>query len=434
MEYGLGKCFCCGFTQISQSNFHCGHIESENTGGELVLENLRPICGGCNSSMNDANMIKFMDGQGIPRIPLDTPVINRINTFVNDMITDFSIYYRDRCSDHDATSDATSNQNRVDSPKSNPTSPDIESAVSSKSATTPKLCNNSKSHKKTKKNEPPYTCRGCDKEFYYKNDHRRHINRKFPCKKEPPDIDEVSDPPKNLTSKTKDDVVTHTSERFECNDCRRTFTRQDNLARHRDKHCRGSLKSKEKVDIQIELDVPIDITPKPDNEQSKPKIIDPMIIVALNNASNDNIKVNAFGGESLADMFSDERVVEYLKRGPQSICELLTDIHFDPKKPERHNIFISDRNRTYINAYNGEQWNSLDKNTIVDGLFTKISGYLNDMFKKLIDRLTPDEIDQYTEFMYSTDAKVIEDIKRDIKQVLYNKRHVPKSTRKNAGL
>jgi uncharacterized coiled-coil protein SlyX len=60
IEIGQTKCLCCKLTDISQLNFHCGHIISEKDGGELTMENLKPICGSCNLSMATMNMDEFM--------------------------------------------------------------------------------------------------------------------------------------------------------------------------------------------------------------------------------------------------------------------------------------------------------------------------------------------------------------------------------------
>lgn len=63
-ELGRAKCLCCGMTDITQLSFHCGHIVAESCGGELTLENLRPICQSCNSSMGTQNMIEYMAEHG----------------------------------------------------------------------------------------------------------------------------------------------------------------------------------------------------------------------------------------------------------------------------------------------------------------------------------------------------------------------------------
>ena len=41
------------------NSFHCGHIQAEAHGGKLSVDNLKPICAGCNLSMGSENMIDF---------------------------------------------------------------------------------------------------------------------------------------------------------------------------------------------------------------------------------------------------------------------------------------------------------------------------------------------------------------------------------------
>lgn len=36
-----GLCFCCQSENISFANFECGHVNSEKSGGELTMDNLR---------------------------------------------------------------------------------------------------------------------------------------------------------------------------------------------------------------------------------------------------------------------------------------------------------------------------------------------------------------------------------------------------------
>lgn len=60
-EYiGKTKCYCCKLIDIKQSSFHCGHVVAEKNGGGMEIENLRPICKNCNSSMRTTDMHEFM--------------------------------------------------------------------------------------------------------------------------------------------------------------------------------------------------------------------------------------------------------------------------------------------------------------------------------------------------------------------------------------
>lgn len=65
-EVGRAKCTCCGRRDISQRNFHCGHVDAESKGGKLSVENLRPICSKCNFSMGSKNMFAFKKECGYP--------------------------------------------------------------------------------------------------------------------------------------------------------------------------------------------------------------------------------------------------------------------------------------------------------------------------------------------------------------------------------
>ena len=63
-DMGKAKCLCCKLTDITQLNFHCGHIIAEAMGGELKVDNLKPICQSCNSSMGMTNMDEFISKYG----------------------------------------------------------------------------------------------------------------------------------------------------------------------------------------------------------------------------------------------------------------------------------------------------------------------------------------------------------------------------------
>lgn len=62
---GKSKCYCCRVSDITQLSFHCGHVVSEKNGGKITVENLRPICQNCNSSMRTTNMNEFIEKHGL---------------------------------------------------------------------------------------------------------------------------------------------------------------------------------------------------------------------------------------------------------------------------------------------------------------------------------------------------------------------------------
>lgn len=64
-DIGKTVCLCCKLTEITQLSFSCGHIISEFNGGEIRLDNLKPICVSCNSSMGTKNMDDFIKKFGL---------------------------------------------------------------------------------------------------------------------------------------------------------------------------------------------------------------------------------------------------------------------------------------------------------------------------------------------------------------------------------
>ena len=64
-KIGKSLCLCCKLVEITQLSFSCGHIISEFNGGKITLDNLKPICVSCNSSMGTRNMNDFIKEFGL---------------------------------------------------------------------------------------------------------------------------------------------------------------------------------------------------------------------------------------------------------------------------------------------------------------------------------------------------------------------------------
>lgn len=54
-------CYCCRNNKIYASSFAAGHVVPEIAGGSLDIENLRPICTTCNSSMGSTNLFVWLE-------------------------------------------------------------------------------------------------------------------------------------------------------------------------------------------------------------------------------------------------------------------------------------------------------------------------------------------------------------------------------------
>ena len=58
-DKGASNCFCCENAKITQLSFECGHVIAKSKGGEIHIDNLRPICTTCNKSMGTENLEVF---------------------------------------------------------------------------------------------------------------------------------------------------------------------------------------------------------------------------------------------------------------------------------------------------------------------------------------------------------------------------------------
>jgi hypothetical protein len=85
---GKSKCMCCNITDITQMKFHAGHIISEYNGGEMHIDNLKPICESCNKSMGIKNMSEFIN-----ILNSSTILENEINSIYNNIKTDIKKLY-----------------------------------------------------------------------------------------------------------------------------------------------------------------------------------------------------------------------------------------------------------------------------------------------------------------------------------------------------
>ncbi len=92
-----GKCWCCDSEPITHANFQCGHIKAERDGGLPTIENFRPICASCNTSMGTQDMIIFKQKHGMmahltqvmtPTIPVDVKAIepSSIMTMISSIL------------------------------------------------------------------------------------------------------------------------------------------------------------------------------------------------------------------------------------------------------------------------------------------------------------------------------------------------------------
>ena len=262
-------------------------------------------------------------------------------------------------------------------------------------------------------------------------------------------VNGVNEQDKFCSDKFCSDSQQTSSNKFICHRCDKVFTRKYNLDRHLQDNCNTKNQIWDIKNDEDNNNIISQMKAQMDEMQQKimelecknDNIITSNNIRTINANSNNNIqtvnndiKIIAFGKEDLYSLIDDEQAKKYLNNGYQSVYNLIEYMHFNPDKPELHSVYISNMFHPYAHQFDGERWQTVDKDEAIDQLFDDKACYLNAMFKELKNKLNKKTVDKYTKFMNDTDEKVIENIKNDIKRLLYNKRHIPLATKKKMGL
>lgn len=75
-DVGSHPCLCCHKTQITQSDFHAGHIIPASKDGDESINNIVPICLLCNTSMSATHMVEFQ--KRLSYFPTIDTIINKV--------------------------------------------------------------------------------------------------------------------------------------------------------------------------------------------------------------------------------------------------------------------------------------------------------------------------------------------------------------------
>ena len=229
-----------------------------------------------------------------------------------------------------------------------------------------------------------YKCVDCGKEFNFKGDLNRHLNRKNPCKNQ---------------IKNNDNI---------CKICGKSFKSYKSLWSH--------LNRKNKC-------VPVDI-----EEQTEINNITQNIYQNIQNTQNNthyhmsDVKMVKFGDEDLS-FIKDDVYKKLINSGFKSVPNFIEHIHFNKEHPQNHNIYISNMRNSYILIYDGEKWELKERDEVIEDLMNSKTDLLLEKFDQLTEELPKTAINKFKRFIdKKDDDNIINKIKNEIKLILYNNR------------
>jgi len=322
-----------------------------------------------------------------------------------------------------------------------------------------------------------YTCERCNKQFSQKIHYTNHLNRIRPCKSNI-NIDSLNIDNKDKLaeiSKTVDNLA-ELAEKYSknansCTYCLKNFFRKYELNRHINNNtCKVKkimdeqnekkdqmfelLKEQMKDMLQIQANehhTEIEKSHKKIEELNK-TILDLQSkwtknINNTNNTNNGNINngsinngivnnnnnlIIQFGKEDVNKLTMEE-ISKIINAGySQTIQEAIKQIHYNPRLPQYHNVYLNSKNDLHALVFDGNEFKLTNLEETVDDLYDNNSAYVENLTEtnnNKINKKKLEEVNKLLKDLIESDDKTINkianQIKKDIKKIIYENKELP---------
>lgn len=128
---------------------------------------------------------------------------------------------------------------------------------------------------------------------------------------------------------------------------------------------------------------------------------------------------------------TDKDYLECINKMILSVPSLIKKIHFNPKHPENHNIYISNEQKKRLLMYNGYDWDIVNHKEIINKLIIDHEFIIEEWLESGESKY-PDAMLKFKEYIRKkNEVGVEESIIDEINMLLYNNRDIVKSTKNN---
>ena len=293
-----------------------------------------------------------------------------------------------------------------------------------------------------------YTCPRCGYNTNHKTKYMIHLRRKIICKNINEDDlnkeyikyginEKIKVNPNESSIESKIGFMNpNESKRIHfCKYCEKIYSTNSNLCKHL-KKCKEKKKTDEASHHMEELVKLLNekIEKRDRQLEEKNKQIDELIKKAGINIGtqniqqniNQNIKILAYDNTDLSHL-KNKDYLKCLKRSNFCIPHLIEKIHFNPEKPENHNIYISNLKNNYVMIYNGEKWMINDRDESIQNLIDDKESIIEQKLEEWIEngKNYPDIMKKFNRYLEKKENdKVLNKIKNEIKLMLFNNRDI----------
>jgi len=213
---------------------------------------------------------------------------------------------------------------------------------------------------------------------------------------------------------------------FPCPYCERKFSRGDSLKRHKDKFCKatGAIEvrlARKELELRLrEVETPrqVNIGNTSNNTTNN---------TTTTNNQTINIKVLAYKDTDVSHL-TDRDYQRAFNRASMCIPQILKKVHFDPEKPENHNVVISSMNNKYIKLHDGQKWNLRDREETIEDLFADAEDLLETKLESWQEEENPKSEKATRKYQIYLEVKekavLYNKIKQELKLLLFNSRNL----------
>ena len=283
-----------------------------------------------------------------------------------------------------------------------------------------------------------YYCECCQYQAKQKSNYERHLRTKKHLSKK-------NESPQNHQKVTPESpkshhLVTPKSPFFQCKYCNKEFKFKQGMYRHIKYTCKKN-KDEDMKELVRLLNEQNEFN-KNLNEQNKikdkeietmkkqiDKLSNKLQFQQINNNMNSNNNIVNFNNIQLLNYnetdyshISNKTYHKCVKHCFHSVKSLIKEVHFNNKKPENKNIYISNIKNKYIMLYKDNKWQLVNRKEQLDDLYSYNEVMLEEWYDEYKDKY-PDMIKSFTKYLNNRDNDiVINKVKEEIILMLYNNR------------
>jgi hypothetical protein len=258
--------------------------------------------------------------------------------------------------------------------------------------------------------------------------------------------------PQNTTILPQNYTISPQNNDFCCMYCCKKFSRKDSLKRHlkkckekqKDDTVRESMTKLAKLlnDKDNELKSIILTKDKQLKEEldRRDKQIELLIeksgLTTNNITTNNNIQNNfklLNYKETDTSHLTENDYIKCLDHYNFCVPHIIRKIHFNPKKPENHNIYISNLKNSYVMIYMNNKWKVRNRDDTISEMIDDKQILLEKKIQEWVEsgKQYPKIMAKFNRYIQKREHNdVINAIKEDIKLILYNNRNIIKENNK----